>query len=1381
MSGMSVSLKCLHGHEVMLSGNHSGDQTAVICPLCGSVTRIPDLANKKTHEGAFDKTFVSDVPDVTRSSVADHKPPSADESAPSVANDVSETVDLSRVRAKGSPPGKIELQNDAGASSRKSDRLVTEPPDLPGYTVLRELGRGGMGVVYSARDDRRGTVVALKTLQRMSPVDLQRFKQEFRALADIAHPNLASLDTLLSDGRTWCFTMEELTGVDFLEYVWSGFERLNPSKTPGQARPAQDTQIRLTMPRMQRLRDAMQQLAMGLNALHEKGMLHRDIKPSNVMVTSEGRLVLLDFGLVTEVEEIGFGSAIHGTPAYMSPEQASGQSITTSSDWYSVGVMLYELLTGQLPFRGKTASLLLQKQQTDPTPAIVLEPGIPQDLGDLCTKLLDRNPDRRPTATDFLDAFGATELADSIRVPSLKSNTQSVELVGRESHLAQLTQAWNDVQRGETRSVFVHGRSGMGKSVLIRTQIETIRADNEAVILEGRCYEQESVPFKALDSLVDSLAVYLSSLPEDRARKFVPLDSLPLVRLFPVLGQIPGATQAGKPSIANIDQQELRQRAMNALRELLRQLGQSLPVVLYIDDLQWGDEDSADLLADLLRPPDSPRVLLIGSFRSENRDTSVCLKTLDTAWTTGRNHPHRQEVSVDSLDQADATRLALQLLDRHDDDANDLAVRIARESGGWPFFVWEIAQHVQHDPNIADQSLELDEVIWSRVNRLPEESRRLLEIVAVSGRPIPALEAHQALGLTAKGRSYLAPLRTGNFVRTTESGDADTIVETYHDRVRESVVAHLDIITVRSHNLQLALTVEDVSGIRVDDLWSHINATPEFEESGDPYQLPKRMWQRVFDLSSFYDSSGEFDRAFPFALCAAEQARKQDAQEVAEQQFQIALRGSRQSSAALRFRVHEGLGDVLIRRGKYDNAIEQLKSARSLISEKLLHARLDWKLGEASFKKGDVGAARDYSERAIRALGERPPSRLTVLPRALKEAVVQVLHTMFPSRFVAQRDLNSQAAKLDLVRARIYDQLTFSYWFSAGMNFVLWSHLRQMNLVERYPPSPELGRTYAFHAVTMTGVPMADRGIRYAERAYAISENAGDLWGRGMARCYHTFACLVLGRFHEGLRTGQESVRLLDEAGDVWQSNMARMIVSVPSYHLGDLKTSYSEAKKAHEIAVECGDFSGVAISLLFWAPNSPHTLPPGAIQQELQRDRDDPVPTLAAVYARGLELLLAENNPKEAATVLQSSLDSGTKRGVRNVCLFSAAAWVSTALRTAAENESGASAGRLILRDAKKAVRKALRITKKYVATRPHALREAGLIAALEGREDQAKKFFEDSLQVANEHHARYEIAQTNLARGMTALKFGRPDAELEVAAAQEQIAVIRNFDQTQ
>ena len=533
--------------------------------------------------------------------------------------------------------------------------------------------------------------------------------------------------------------------------------------------------------------------------------------------------------------------------------------------------------------------------------------------------LLEIDPANRPSAADILRAVDAEELAEAMHERSKSSVELSAELVGRRRQTEKLNQVFSETQQGETRSVFIHGHSGMGKSVLIRSFLDSISLSGDVVVLEGRCYEQESVPFKALDSLIDALVAYLGSLPDAICDELIPEDTLPLLRLFPVLAQLPGTLGPDKPTINSADQHELRTRATATLRELFVRLGRQHPVVLYIDDLQWGDEDSANLIADLLRPPNGPRLLLLGAYRRENAEDSSALLALDEAYRRGLERPHRLDLSVDPLNRDEAQRLALNLLGADDSATRKIAERIAGESGGSPFFVWELAQHVREGAQTSSGRLELDEVIWSRVCRLPEATRQLLEVFAVAGRPMRASEAYETTNSRNAGPGLLAQLRTSNFVRTAEQ-DAETIVETYHDRIRESVFNHLPTTKINGHYLKLALVIEQSGDVNLEEVLSTIRETPDFEEHKAPSAIDRRLSQRVFDLSYFFDAAGKPERARPYAIVAAEQASRQNALDVAEQQFEIARRGSESADDAIRFRIAEGLGDVLMMGGEYETS-----------------------------------------------------------------------------------------------------------------------------------------------------------------------------------------------------------------------------------------------------------------------------------------------------------------------------------------------------------------------------------------------------------------------------------------------------------------------------
>jgi hypothetical protein len=686
------------------------------------------------------------------------------------------------------------------------------------YEILGELGRGGMGVVYRAFDRRRGQVVALKALPRLGPLALYRFKREFRALADVAHPNLVALHEVVSDGADWFFTMELVEGVDFLTHVRPG----------GGA------------PRLDRLRRAIRQLAEGVTALHAAGKLHRDLKSSNVRVTPSGRVVILDFGLAAELGPDGQHQSteqhILGTVAYMSPEQSAGLPVGPATDWYSVGVIIYEALTGHLPFTGTLLEVLARKQNSEPPPPGALVGGTNEDLDALCLELLRREPRARPTGHEILQRLEDGPPKSECVAPSLIPGCQQQSLVGRDRHLRTLAAAFDEVIGGRAVALFIHGRSGQGKTTLARHFLDELVARDAAVVLTGRCYERESVPYKALDSVVDALAQYLKHIPVHEARELLPRDILSLARVFPVLGCVKAIAGAPRRPYEVPDLQELRRRAFAALRELLARLGDRRHLVLHIDDLQWGDLDSAALLIELLRPPAPPVLLFLGIYRSEDENTSPFLKQLREV---PKDAFDRRYLAVGALAPFEARDLALALLGREDPQTRDLANTIARESQGHPLFVHELSRRLEVDirnPNRSGPASDvtLDDVLWARIGRLPEEARRLLEVVAVSGHPLGQSEACRAAGLGAEASSALALLRSERLVRGRGPAES-SVIETYHDSIRESVTTHLAAPLLRDHHIRLALVLETSGGSDPESLAIHFRGGDRPERAGEYY------------------------------------------------------------------------------------------------------------------------------------------------------------------------------------------------------------------------------------------------------------------------------------------------------------------------------------------------------------------------------------------------------------------------------------------------------------------------------------------------------------------------------------------------------------------
>ncbi|MCU0683133.1 MAG: protein kinase [Polyangiaceae bacterium] len=713
-----------------------------------------------------------------------------------------------------------------------------------------------MGVVYQARDLERGGTVALKTLVRADAGAIYRFKNEFRTLADLAHPNVVQLYELVNEGPQWFFTMELVDGVTFTRYVLGdpalisaySDDALNLLARGGTSDvttdvvdssllapraapplPRASPRVPLT-PDFDRLREALRQLAEGVVALHRADKLHRDLKPSNVLVTRHGRVVVLDFGLARDLN--GAASAppddpILGTPAYMAPEQASNRAVSRASDWYAVGSMLYECLTGRLPFQGSPLEMLYEKQQGLPPWPSTLGPGVPPDLEALCMHMLAPKPEERPRGDDVLRRLDDGSSAPPPPTPQTIWPARP-PFFGRRAELEGLEEALAQVQPERPTVVLVRGESGVGKTALVRAFVDRVRATEGATVLSGRCYEREDVPYKAFDDVMDGLARVLRADPKGPFGDLLPPSLAELSLLFPVLATVPSLRHLPTPLPIEADPREVRRRAAGALKRLFGELTRSKPALLFVDDLQWGDDDSAQLLLDLLSPPDVPALLVVGTYR---RDVAGGEGPVIEALGRAPSGPPTI-VELAELPEDDAIELASALGGTRLRRYPQAARTIAREAQGHPLFVAELVRHVESGgpmtapgsegagPSSGLGPTSLEAALAGRLAALPDEARWLLEMVALAGRPLELPAALRAAGLDPGDMSAARTLRVARLVLTRRSGGRD-LIECAHDRVRGAADRGLHDEARREAHGRLADAL--VRGGRADpeDLWEH--------------------------------------------------------------------------------------------------------------------------------------------------------------------------------------------------------------------------------------------------------------------------------------------------------------------------------------------------------------------------------------------------------------------------------------------------------------------------------------------------------------------------------------------------------------------------------
>ena len=825
---------------------------------------------------------------------------------------------------------------------------VDQINNISHYEILEMLGKGGMGAVYKARDTEQDKIVAIKILsdQSIQIEDLKhRFNREASSGLKLDHPNIIKIYEVGEELNNYFIAMEYIDGKTLKSLLDDG--PLEPSKV-----------IDIGLAAASALREA-----------HNLSIIHRDIKCDNIMVTRDGNVKVMDFGLakVQNASMLTIEGSILGTISYMSPQQAIGEAIDHRSDIFSLGVVMYELLTGKLPFTGDyEMAIIYSILNEDPLSIREINKTVPKSLEQVVFKALRKDPKKRhQDASELIDELNKVKqilegdlLIEEEDITAFDESLMREErefhakLAGREDCFEKLKGILHRITLGEGQLAFIVGEAGIGKTRLV-FELEKYARTLKTRTLNSRCVFNKGVyPYQPFVEALRSYFEIKGIDDDEKLELFLDTKAPELIAVLPIIKLFLNVKGSNNVVV------ESKEQIWDAIYKLFIKISEERPLIIFIDDLHWADEDTLNFLNYIGRNSINRRLLLIGTYRPEDIEMNI-------NGTANKLNEIKHElcregiltvIELKRLSVEDIYLITNSLFPDAEFDESFYQI-LFNETEGNPFFVIETLKLLKLEKiiflsgekyflkeNYRQISIpeKVHDIIIKRIDRLEKKDREILEIGSVEGESFHSGTIKFCLEI-----NKLQLLRTLQSLEREHHiiHPADKMYRFDHSKIRDALYDAIAPELKSEYHLLIAEYF--IENFKDDE-------------------------RHVPNIAQHLLNGGDEVRALPYVLAAANRAKLVFANEQAIYFYQkgkeIIFKNELLLSSDIinqKQIINENMGDVLALVGKHDSALENYYSV-DVSDETSLQQQIElqWKIGNVFLSKGESDKALKIFESA---------------------------------------------------------------------------------------------------------------------------------------------------------------------------------------------------------------------------------------------------------------------------------------------------------------------------------------------------------------------------------------------------------------------------------